>query len=51
MSYMKLGVGAKEVQGSQVVQEALSAERTVTSLGLEEHFFQKFKERLATSPT
>ncbi|VDL35679.1 unnamed protein product, partial [Hymenolepis diminuta] len=51
MSYMKLGVGAKEVQGSQIVQEALSAERTVTSLGLEEHFFQKFKERLATAPT
>ncbi|KAM3178292.1 hypothetical protein ACTXT7_002876 [Hymenolepis weldensis] len=50
MSYMKLGVGAKEVQGSQVVQEALSAERTVTSFGLEDHFFWKFKERLATSP-
>nr|CDS29073.1 multidrug resistance protein 1 [Hymenolepis microstoma] len=50
MSFMKLGVGVNEVRGSQVVQEALSAERTVASFGLEEHFYQTFKERSAAAP-
>lgn len=35
-----------ESSGSQVVQEALSAERTVFSFALESHFYEKFKSKL-----
>lgn len=47
---MNLGAIAKEVKGSQVVQEALSAERTMSSFGLEGHFYERFKERSAAAP-
>ncbi|VDM35977.1 unnamed protein product [Hydatigera taeniaeformis] len=36
-----------EVEGSQVMQEALTAERTVTSFGLESHFYTIFSQRSA----
>ncbi|VDL90047.1 unnamed protein product [Schistocephalus solidus] len=49
MKHNRAAFSQHEVMGSQVVQEALSAERTVFSLGLENHFYQLFKERSAPS--
>ncbi|KAL7062928.1 hypothetical protein AAHC03_0254 [Spirometra sp. Aus1] len=49
MKHMRASLGDHEVMGSQVVQEALSAERTVFSLCLEDHFYEQFKVKSATS--
>ena len=49
MNHLKASIGSHEVEGSQIVQETLSAERTVTSFGLEHHFYQKFLERSTSS--
>ncbi|VDN09673.1 unnamed protein product, partial [Dibothriocephalus latus] len=51
MKQSRAALGQHEVMGSQVVQEALSAERTVFSLGLEEHFYEEFKKKSAVSST
>ncbi len=45
MVHLKATNDIKEVAGSQVVTEALNAERTVFSLGLEDHFYNRFVER------
>ncbi len=43
-------VGANNVaSGSETVQESLSAQRTVASLSLEEHFYDIFVEKNAES--
>uniref|UniRef100_A0A5K3EJJ9 ABC transporter domain-containing protein n=3 Tax=Mesocestoides corti TaxID=53468 RepID=A0A5K3EJJ9_MESCO len=51
MNHLKASIGRHEVAGSQVVQEALSAEKTVTSFGLESHFYEKFRKRSAPAPS
>ncbi len=39
-------VGASAVGGSEIVQESLSAQRTVASLGLEKYFYEAFIEKM-----
>ncbi|VDK32048.1 unnamed protein product [Taenia asiatica] len=47
MNQMVASLKPHEVEGSQVMQEALTAERTVTSFGLESHFYSIFSQRSA----
>lgn len=47
MNQMVASLSPHEVEGSQVMQEALTAERTVTSFGLESHFYTIFSQRSA----
>ncbi|KAL5111333.1 ATP-dependent translocase ABCB1 [Taenia crassiceps] len=47
MNQMVASLSSHEVEGSQVMQEALTAERTVTSFGLESHFYTIFSQRSA----
>ncbi|BHF61348.1 tRNA N6-adenosine threonylcarbamoyltransferase [Sparganum proliferum] len=49
MKHTKASIGDHEVMGSQVVQEALAAERTVFGLCLEDHFYERFKVKSAPS--
>nr|VZI05406.1 unnamed protein product [Spirometra erinaceieuropaei] len=49
MKHTTASLGDHEVMGSQVVQEALAAERTVSSLCLEDHFYERFKAKSAPS--
>lgn len=39
-------VGNSQVSGSEIVQESLSAQRTIASLCLEEHFYEVFYSRV-----
>ncbi|EUB64563.1 Multidrug resistance protein [Echinococcus granulosus] len=45
MNQMSASLSPHEVKGSQVMQETISAERTVTSFGLESHFYTIFRQR------
>ncbi len=51
MNHLKASIGPHEVAGSQVVQEALSAQRTVTAFGLETHFYERFRKKSAPAPS
>lgn len=46
---MNGGVGQSQVEGANVAQEALSSNRTVASLGLEEFMYQKFRQESKSS--
>lgn len=45
MKNLRSVMNIREVAGSQVVQEALSAEKTVFAFGLEDYFYNKFVEK------
>lgn len=45
MKNFRAALSIREVAGSQVVQEALSAEKTVFSFGLEDYFYNKFVKK------
>ncbi|KAM7540183.1 hypothetical protein Aperf_G00000040540 [Anoplocephala perfoliata] len=45
MKHFRASMNIREVAGSQVVQEALSAERTVFAFGLEGYFYDKFVKK------
>lgn len=51
MKNLRASIGSHEVAGSQVVQEALSAQKTVASFGLESYFYEKFRKRSAPAPS
>ena len=40
--------GSGTVGGSEIVQESLSAQRTVASRGLEDHFYRAFVDKTAS---
>ncbi len=43
-------IGANNVvSGSEIVQESLTAQRTVASLGLEDHFYEVFVSKNSES--
>ncbi|KAL5962748.1 ATP-dependent translocase ABCB1 [Taenia solium] len=45
MKNLRSSMNIREVAGSQVVQESLSAEKTVFAFGLEDYFYNKFVEK------
>ncbi|KAL7061746.1 hypothetical protein AAHC03_0740 [Spirometra sp. Aus1] len=49
MRQMNRGPGQSACKGADIAQEAFSANRTVVSLGLQQHMYEKFKK--ASAPT